>query len=112
MAIHYPDDADGDALRKVATAGADMSQPMVIEFSIEVPDPESARRIAERVSEHGFDPTIHTSDDDNAVSVYCAKTMLATYDGVVAEQARLTELSAPFGGSCDGWGTFGNTQSD
>jgi regulator of RNase E activity RraB len=112
MRIQYPDDADGDALRKVEAAGADMSQPMVIEFSIEAPDPESARRIAERVSEHGFDPTIHESDDDDSVSVYCARTMLATYEGVVAEQARLTELSAAFGGTCDGWGTFGNTQTE
>lgn len=111
METHYPDDADGDALRKVAAAGADMSQPMVIEFSIEAPDPESARRIAQRVSEHGFDPTIHESEDDT-VSIYCAKAMLATYEGVVAEQVRLTELSAAFGGTCDGWGTFGNTQGD
>lgn len=34
MADLDPDDADGDALRTVADAGADMSRPMVIEFSV------------------------------------------------------------------------------
>jgi len=111
MTSEYPDDADGDALRKVAESGADMSRPMVIDFSIDAPEVQTARRIAERVSEHGYDPSMHVSEEDGAVSVYCAKTMLATYEGVIAEQARLNELCESLGGTCDGWGTFGNTQA-
>ena len=34
--------------------------------------------------------------------------MLATYDGVMAAQAELAELSERFGGFPDGWDTFGN----
>jgi hypothetical protein len=41
-------------------------------------------------------------------SVYCGKTMLATYEGVVSVQAQLNELGRPHCGNCDGWGTFGN----
>lgn len=33
MGTYYPDDDDGDALRRVAENGSDMSQPMKIEFS-------------------------------------------------------------------------------
>jgi regulator of RNase E activity RraB len=84
---------------------------MVIDFSIDAPEVPTARRIAERVSEHGYDPSIHVSEEDGTVSVYCAKTMLATYEGVIAEQARLNELFESLGGACDGWGTFGNTQA-
>ena len=36
MFSDYPNDADGDELRNVAESGADMSRPMVINFSVEV----------------------------------------------------------------------------
>ncbi len=110
MSSSYPNDADGDALRRVAESGADMSRPMVIEFSVEVPDERTARRVAEVVATHGFDPSISEDDDSHSWSVYCSKSMLATYEGVVAVQVELNELLSPHGGICDGWGTFGNTQ--
>ena len=108
----YPDDADGDALRRVADAGADMSQPMVIEFSVDVPNEHAARRVAEVVAARGFEPSIFHSDEDHSWSVYCAKEMLATYEGVIEVQSELNKLLQPYGGDCDGWGTFGNTQND
>jgi regulator of RNase E activity RraB len=37
--------------------------------------------------------------------------MLATYDGVIAVQKELAEISEEFGGRPDGWGTFGNGPS-
>jgi hypothetical protein len=110
MTSSFPNDADGDALRRVVEAGADMSQPMTIDFSIEAPDERSARRIAELVATRGFDPSISEDEDAETWSVYCSKSMLATYDGVVSVQSELNELVEPHGGCCDGWGTFGNTQ--
>jgi hypothetical protein len=110
MSISYPTDADGDALRNVAESGADMSAPMVIDFSVKVPDERTARRVAELVEAHGFDPSISEDDDSGAWSVHCSKSMLATYEGVVAVQLGLKELLSSFGGICDGWGTFGNAQ--
>jgi Regulator of ribonuclease activity B len=110
MSGSYPNDADGDALRNAAESGADMSLPMVIDFSVDVPDEYTARRVAEIVATHGFDPSIYEDHDSGSWNVYCSKSMLATYDGVVAVQAQLNELLSPHGGSCDGWGTFGNTQ--
>jgi Regulator of ribonuclease activity B len=110
MPSSYPNDADGDALRNVVESGADMSCPMVIDFSVEVPDERTARRIAEVVAAHGFDPSISEDDDSTSWSVYCSKSMLATYEGVVAVQVELNELLSSHGGICDGWGTFGNTQ--
>ena len=109
MPTSYPNDADGDALRNVAESGADMSSPMVIDFSVEVADERTARRVAEVVAAHGFDPSISEADDSASWSVHCSKSMLATYEGVVAVQVELNELLSPYGGICEGWGTFGNT---
>jgi hypothetical protein len=110
MSTSYPNDADGDALRNVEESGADMSRPMIIDFSVEVPDERTARRVAEIVAAHGFDPSISEDDDSGSWSVYCSKSMLATYEGVVAVQVELNELLSPHGGICDGWGSFGNAQ--
>ena len=108
MPISYPDDDDGDSLRRVAEHGADMSQPMSIEFSINVPDLVRAHSLAERIAPAGFHPEIYVDDETGCVSIYCAKSMLATYQGVVAAQYELNELCALFGADCDGWMTGGN----
>ena len=108
MDSHYPDDADGDALRRVEAGGADMTRTMRVEFSLDVPDMAAARSIAELVASHGYEPDIFVNDQDGSVSVYCAKEMLATYDCVVGGQAELNRLCKSLGGVCDGWGTFGN----
>jgi hypothetical protein len=109
MSTAYPRDADGDALRRVVDSGADMSRPMTIDFSVKVADEKTARHLAELVEARGFDPSISENDGSVSWSVHCSKSMLATYDGVVAVQAELKALVAPHGGVCDGWGTFGNT---
>ena len=46
MSAEYPNDADGDALRSVAGSGSDMSSPMVIDFSVRVPDEATGQRLA------------------------------------------------------------------
>jgi hypothetical protein len=110
MRVSYPDDDDGDALKAVEARGADMSKPMRIEFSIDVPDIERARSLSERIAAHGYEPDIFVNDEDGAVSIYCARTMLATHEGVVAAQAELNVLCVSFAAVCDGWITAGNKQ--
>jgi hypothetical protein len=104
----YPADADGDALRQVAGSGSDMTQPMTIDFSVAAPEEAAARRVATAAELSGFDPSIYEDPEKGSWSVYCSKSMLATYEGVVAVQAQLNKLAAPHGGRCDGWASFGN----
>jgi len=110
MNEEFPNDSDGDALRRVARDGADMSQPMVIDFSVLVPNESSAHIVSKLVALHAFDPSIFRDDADGSWSVYCSRTMLATYEDVVRTQAELNSLLRPHAVFCDGWGTFGNKQ--
>ncbi len=89
-----------------------MSQPMEIEFSIDVSDIERARSLAERIAALGYTPSIFVDDETGSVSIYCAKTMLATHEGVIAAQSELNRLCEPFAAVCDGWITAGNRQDD
>jgi hypothetical protein len=106
--MDFPADTDGDTLRQVAEDGADMSSPMVIDYSVTAPDESAARAIAALVEAQGFDPSISDAGGSGPWSVYCSKSMLASYEGVVRTRAALNALVAGHGGHCDGWASFGN----
>jgi Regulator of ribonuclease activity B len=110
MGAHYPDDDDGEALRRVEESGADMLKPMKIEFSIDVPSEKREHLRAERIAALGYAPHIFVDDESGSVSIYCARTMLATHEAVVAAQAELNEICVPIAARCDGWITAGNRQ--
>lgn len=107
-----PDDADGDALRKLARAGSDLTKPMTVDFAIAAPSGSAARSIAEAVSELGFAVNIFHNEETDRVSCYCSKEMIPTYDALIRIQVQLDEVSRPFGGYSDGWGSFGNGPRD
>jgi hypothetical protein len=108
----YPGDADGDALRRVAALGADMSRPMEIEFFVAVPDREAGEAFARLVAQVGFRPELVHDEEVDAWDCYCRKTMLPTHEGVMAAQRELDELGRPLGGRSDGWGTTGDPIDD
>ncbi len=109
MANGFPNDADGDALRRVAKDGSDLSKPMFIDFQVAVPDEASAKALAAVVEKLGYRVSIYDSPECTlAWTCECSTRMLATYEGVLAIQNELAEISDEFGGLPDGWGTFGN----
>ena len=105
----FPDDADGHALRRIADHGSDMSKPMFIDFQVAVPDENSARSLADVARKLGYHAKVYDSAGCTLPwTCECSTRMVATYEGVIATQAELASISAPFGGIPDGWGTFGN----
>ena len=107
MSGDYPDDADGEVLRRVARDGSDMTAPMEIDFTIEAPNESVAQILSGIIAARGFAPRLHL-DADGSVSLYCALTMVATYEGVIAKQLELNSICEPYGATCDGWLTAGN----
>jgi regulator of RNase E activity RraB len=107
----YPNDADGDALRRITADGSDMTKPMVIDFHVAAPDQAAAEAIAEAAGQRGYQTKVYRHDD-GAWTCECSKEMIATHEGVVSAQGELDVLSQPHGGDSDGWGTFGNADQD
>jgi hypothetical protein len=70
MSDIFPADSDDDVLRRVAETGADMSRPMVIEFSVDVPDQPIAHRAAELVATLGFDAKASFDEDHKPAACY------------------------------------------
>ncbi len=105
----FPNDADGDALRRVAAEGSDLSRPMVVNFQVAVPDEVSAQGLAAIASRLGYVVQIYESPECTLPwTCECSTRMLATYQAVIAFQSELRDIAKQFGGVPDGWGTFGN----
>jgi len=107
----FPNDADGDALRKVAER-SDMSRPMRVDFAVSVPDKDSGEALAQLATERGYVTVVEFDETASRWSCYCAKVMLVAYETVLAAQRELDDLGAALGGYSDGWGTPGNHQPD
>src|SRR3989442_740162 len=109
MTDGFPHDSDGDALRRIVSDGSDLSKPMCINFQVAVPDEATAKVLAGLAFKLGYRVKIYESAECTLPwTCECSARMLATYEGVTAIQDELARLSAPLGGSPDGWGTFGN----
>ncbi len=104
----YPNDATGDALRRVADDGHDMGKPMKLDFAVAVSEEAAGRLVAQAAIARGYSPRVARDDLDGSWTVYCTKLMLATHESITAAEAELDALAKPFGGYGDGWGTFGN----
>jgi hypothetical protein len=103
----FPNDADGDALRRVAER-SDMSKSMDIDFVVDVPSEAAGKEVARLAAQRGYTSAVEFDEISQRWTCYCTRRMVPTYDGVVATQKELDELSAAFGGRSDGWGTLGN----
>ena len=105
----FPDDADGDALRRFVDGGSDLSKPMLIDFQIAVPNEAAGRSMAAAADKLGYATKIYDSPECSLPwTCECSKTMIATYESVVAAQRELAKFALQFGGYPDGWGSFGN----
>jgi hypothetical protein len=109
--MKIPDDADGDAMRRVIADGADLTRPMLIDFQIDCPDARSAEAIAARISPEQFAISIYQDPEDGSVTCECSREMLLVHSELIRMQRELTDIARPFGGWCEAWGTFGNTQN-
>ena len=79
-----PNDADGDALRRLIKIGADLTKPMDIDFHVAAPDEGSCQAIGKAAAMVGF--RIHRSKDHNraAWTCSCTKSMIDSMNDTLA----------------------------
>lgn len=116
----YPDDADGAVLADLAAQGADMSQPLLIEFPVAVPDEASAENSLNAMTKAGYsshveydegepdyDPDVDDEDEFGpSWTVFADVRMIPEYNEIMRIQAELDRIARPFGGKSDGWGVM------
>lgn len=107
--VDFPDDENGDVLRRMATGGDDLTQPRDLDFSVVFPREDLARAFARSfvAGNRRLKVTLISEPDEPEIwDVTVSQPMLPTHAGITGFEALIEEAAAPFGGTNDGWGCF------
>ena len=102
----WPNDADGDVLRRLEENGFDFSKEYEIDFNVDFdnwPPPDEA---INKIKEHY--PNIEKIEPDEEYEGYLlfqVKTKI-NYELVTSIQRKVTELVKQYGGVCESWGVL------
>jgi hypothetical protein len=102
--MDWPDNVDGDVLRRTEAQGLDFSTPHRIDFDVDFESwPPSLEAIEALEGRFG-----HVEVMDEGASGYLHFELhdRVTYDLVMATQRVASELMRPFGGVCEAWGVL------
>ncbi len=105
----FPEDADGDALRRLADAGFDFSVPHDVDFFAVFPDEARARATVEAYMEdEEASPieSVQAAETDGQFELTFIKNMRVTYEAIVAFEEELRARVEAGGGQLDGWGVM------
>ena len=104
----FPNDENGDVLRRMAADGDNLSKERPIDFSVIFKDEASARRFVEYFARLDCRSVLHPEKvrGGNYFDVTISKVMLPTHVGITSFESELERVAMPLGGQNDGWGCF------
>jgi len=108
MSIQFPDDENGDVLRRMLESGDDLSLPREIDFTVVFPREREAAFFAEHFRKSGYKTKYERSDavPDLPWDVVVVRFMKPEHAEIGAFEEQLQRLAEPLGGRNDGWGCF------
>ncbi|CAM4081886.1 ribonuclease E inhibitor RraB [Roseateles saccharophilus] len=106
--ITFPDDENGDVLRRMQANGDDLLKPRDIDFTVVLPDEPAALSFSAQFSAHGYQVKVNESGvvDSLPWDVVVVKHMAPTHSGITQFEAALQAAASAFAGRNDGWGCF------
>jgi Regulator of ribonuclease activity B len=109
----YPDDDNGDVLRRLEAQGDDLSRPRNIDFTLVFPEESAAERFADHFREQGFAVSIEFAETVKELpwDVVVVKHMTPSHQGISDFETNLQRVADALGGRNDGWGCFSEPDS-
>ena len=107
-AVLFPDDENGDVLRRMQAAGDDLSRPREVQFSVVFSTSISAEQFAEHVRGLGYRVSVEFAEtvEDYPWDVLVTKKMLPSHAEIAKFEELLQSIASPLNGRNDGWGCF------
>ncbi len=104
----FPDDENGDVLRRLAAQGDDLTRVRKMDFSVVFPDQQSAERFCEIVRGWGLAASAEFPGPvtDLPWDVTVVKYMKPSHQEIGDFEILLEDTAGPLGGHNDGWGCF------
>lgn len=98
--------ADLETLNRLEEAGSDLSKPHEMEFFLYFPDEVSANAAAADIRKQGFAVEVWPPKDGSEWLCFATKTMVPTYEDIVAIGREFNTIAESYGGEYDGWGAL------
>ena len=104
----FPNDANGDALRRMEAEGDDLTRPRNIDFDVVFPDGNSAEQFAKHFRALGHEVSVEAAGTrrDFPWDVVVVKRMVPSHEGITGFEDLLQSAADRWGGHNDGWGCF------
>ncbi len=104
--MKFPDDANGDALRRMEEEGDDLSLARGIEFIVVFPSENTAKQFVSHFEALGYTTSTEFTQtvQDLPWDVIIVKRMIPSYEEIIAFEDSLRAIAEILGGRNDGWG--------
>jgi uncharacterized protein YciU (UPF0263 family) len=102
----WPNDADGDALRRLEENGFNFDKPYNVDFQIEFQEWPPSKIALDCLKEHYSNIELIEPDDDFEGYVEIKIEAHLTYDFVISVQEKISEMLKDCGGKCEAWGVW------
>jgi hypothetical protein len=103
-APEFPDDENGDVLRRMYDDGDDLTQPRIIDFCFAFPERRQALAFAEIVDDRAFEVCISYYEEREMWEVIVKRHMIPTHRDITTLEMQLAVQAESVGGEPDGWG--------
>jgi hypothetical protein len=102
----FPNDENGDVLRRMEASGDDLARSRNIDFTVVFPDEKAAVRFASHFRELGLAASIEFTQTVETLpwDVLVVKHMMPSHEAIGSFEKMLQDVAAPLGGRNDGWG--------
>lgn len=101
---HFPDDASGDAFRRLVDAGDDLTQPRMVDFCFAFAERRQALAFAEDIDDRDVEVCICYYEERYMWQAIVKRYMVPTYQDITAIESALGARAEHVGGEPDGWG--------
>jgi hypothetical protein len=109
----YPDDENGDVLRRMEAAGDDLARPRDVDFTVVFPTGGAADQFAQQFRSLGHIASIEFAEVVEHLSweVVVVKHMELSHSEIGDFEDTLQSAAEPLGGRNDGWGCLSEPSS-
>jgi hypothetical protein len=104
VAPNFPDDENGEVLRRMFEQGDDLSKPRIVAFCFAFADRSQALEFAAAVEERDLEVCISFYEEWDGWEVIVKRYMVPTHADISGLELSLTERTESVGGEADGWG--------
>jgi regulator of RNase E activity RraB len=104
----FPDDDNGDVLRRMFEGGDSLTRAREIEFAHQFSDAQAAEAFSFEVAGPGIEVNVDEVDDRPGTpwDVIVTVTMIPDHAAISELEERFGGLAERMGGAADGWGCF------